>query len=163
MEIACVNQGSVRVKGKNSTFFVNPSGGKQDADVFLFTGKVKDFIDVRDVLVFDGPGDYEVAGTSIKAEKMGDSTAFDFFDENQSALVMTAAALPHVKETDGYTAAIIIADEKIGDLSTLTSEIVAVAGPEEFLPQDRSNIKKTDKLNLKKIEEYKGFIVHLAK
>ncbi len=163
MDVVRISDTSIKIKGKNSTFIVNPSG-KIDTEVLVFTKKPTDYSGFASLLVIDGPGDFETAGMSIKGEKAGDQTSFDFFEDNQRLLVISASGLSAVKETEGYTATVVIADEKVGDnISSVTSDVVAIVGSEDNLPVDRSNIKKTDKLNLKKTDEFKGFVVHLSK
>lgn len=163
MEVTYLADSSLRIKSKNSTFIVNPSG-KLDGEVILLTQKPTSYASFGVSLVIDGPGEYEVAGVSIKADQVDGKNSFHFLEDNQSLLVLASAAAARNRETDEYTAAVVLMDEKMDNLlSTLTAQVVAVAGSDEFLPQEKDSIKKTDKLNLKKTEEYKGFIVHLSK
>ena len=162
MEVASVSQNSIKIKTKNATFIIDPVG-KIDADVVILTQKPQDYSEFGDNVVIDGPGEYEVSGVGIKGEKVNDKLSFDFFEDNQRLLFIPLSAAKKL-ETEDYTATILALDEKIeGELPSITSEIVAVIGDEEFLPTDRALIKKIDKLNLKKTEENKGFIVHLSK
>lgn len=162
MEVSVVNSNSLRIKSKNAIFLVNPEK-KIDSDVVMLTRKPETYSGLEDKLVFDGPGEYEVAGVSIKGEKSGSETSFDLLEENQRLLILSSSAVEKSKETEDYTATILIADGDMNDdsLANITSGVVMVLGNK--VPGEHENIKKSDKVNLKKIEEYKGSIVHLTK
>ena len=162
MEVIFVPQGGLKIKSKNTSFSVNPTG-KFDSDVVVLTSKPASYSAYDGKLVIDGPGDYEVAGVSIKGESLEGKLAFDFLEDNQKLLVLPSSAAKD-SETEDTTATVLLMDEKVdGALTSVVSEIIAVVGNEEFLPQDRATLKKMDKINLKKTEEYKGFVIHLAK
>ncbi|HVZ66696.1 MAG TPA: hypothetical protein VG917_00370 [Patescibacteria group bacterium] len=162
MDIASVSQNSIKVKTKSATFIIDPSG-KIDSDVVILTQKPEDYTQFEDKVVIDGPGEYEVSGVSIKGDKVANKLSFDFLEDNQRLLFAPVSAVKDI-DTEGYTGIVMSLDEKVaGEIPSVAAELVAVIGPEEFLPQDKSTIKKIDKLNLKKVEENKGFVVHLSK
>src|SRR5688572_4569730 len=160
MEVQRVSDSSIKIKAKNATFIIDPTG-KIDTESLVFTSSPSDYSTLNSALVISGPGEYETAGVSIKGESHLGKTAYDFLEENQKILVTTATSLTDIKEMEDYAAIVVIADQALGEaLSEVAAELILVVSPDEFLPSDRSTIKKIDKVNLKKTEEYKGFIVH---
>ena len=161
MEVAVINNTSFKIKTKNSTFVVNPEK-KIDGEVVILTEKPTDYAPYAGKIVFDGPGEYEVAGVSIKGEVNAGKVSFDLLEEDQRLLVLTAGDTEKSKEADDYTATVVLADSEMSDsLKNITSGVVMVVGAN--IPSDPDNVKKIDKLNLKKVDEFKGFLVHLTK
>lgn len=161
MEIAIVGNKSLRIKSRNTSFIVNPEK-KLDDPVVILTEKSADYESFSDKLVIDGPGDYEVAGVSISATSTSGKLSFDFSEDSQKLLVLSSPLLARSAETEDYTATVVFLSESDGNYVTQIASQVIVIGNSKFLPQD-SQIKKVDKVNLKKTEEYKGFIIHLSK
>ena len=163
MDIAKVGEGSLRIKSKNTSFIVNPEK-KIEEDIVVLTAKPTDYSIYGDKIVISGPGEYEVAGVSIHSEVDDDGTSFNFLEEGQKLVVLSSPALATTKDTEDAAAVVVfmgdVPSEKLGEI---TSEVVAVIGSEASLPTDRTSVRKIDKINLKKTEEYKGFIVHLSK
>ena len=163
MEIAIVGTKSLRIKSKNTSFIVNPEK-KIDDPVVILTEKPESYEPFSDRLVIDGPGDYETAGVSIRSEKVDLGVSYQFLDEGQKLVVLSSAAAAKSIDMEDATAVAVFHDAAAREsLSQITCDIVVAIGPEESLPQDKSNVKNADKINLKRAEEYKGFIVHLTK
>ncbi len=161
MEILAVSPTSFKIKSKNTSFIINPV--KIDADVVLTTTTPHDYSQFEGKLVISGPGDYEVSGVSIKGEKMGDGVAYTLLEENQTILILPSNKNVSTDDSENVTATVMILSEKLDEAVNVSSELFVVVASEDLLPQDLSNVKKVDKVNLKKIEEYKGSIVHLSK
>ncbi len=155
---------SVKIKSKNSSFIIDPET-KNDSEVIILTKSPEDYSVYEGKLVIDSPGEYEVAGVSIKGDRVEGKLSFDFFEDNQKILLLSAASIIKDKETEDYTATIVKLESKLDYefVSQAKSEVLVIFGQEEFLPQDRSTIKKADKINLKKSEEFKGFVIYLSK
>lgn len=162
MEIAVVSDNTLKVRSKNSSFLVNPTK-LSDSDAILLTNKANDYGIYDGKLVIDGPGEYEVAGVSIKGEKGSAGTSYDLLEENQKLLVIDAEDVGKSKGGDDYIATLVVGANPVGqaELEKITSGVVIVLGA--GLEASNDGIKKIDKINLKKIDEYKGFIVHLTK
>lgn len=170
MEISRSTETSIRIKTREITIVVDPGNlpaGRQEfeGDVVLLTTPGADTAKYKDVLVFYGPGEYEVRSVSIKCEKLGNGLVYKIIEDFRKVLVGTTDSLANIKETEGYTAALIFAKDKIDDtsISGLSSELVIVYGNPENVALSPDTVKKVDKLNLKKIEEFKGFVVYLSK
>lgn len=163
MEIARAGQAGLRIKTKNASFLVNPEK-KIEEDIVVLTQKPNDYSTFLGKVVIDSPGDYEVSGVSIKCEKQDSGLAFIFIEEGQRLVVLSSAAVAKNADMEDASAVVVFLDETAKDaLSQVACEIVAAIGPSDFLPADKSNIKTAEKINLKKADEHKGFIVHLTK
>ncbi len=163
MEIARLGVSSVKIKAKNVSFVINPDK-KNDGEVVILTAKAQNYSSYQGKLVIDGPGEYEVAGVSIHGDQIDGKLSFDFLEDNQRILVLSSPLIAKSKETEDYTATVVMLTENSGTLlSQISSEVILVVGPEEMLPPDKSLVKKADKVNLKRVEENKGFIIHLSK
>ena len=159
MEIIYLSEGSIRIKAKNSSFVINPSK-KIDEDVVVLTKKPSDYSEFEEKLVIDGPGEYEFSGVSIKGELIEESLSFEFLEDNQKILLLTSPDSIKSLEAEDYTATIFLLGDYSGNIPQVSSGVVIVVGSNiEAGP----TVKRTDKINLKKTEEYKGFIVHLRK
>ncbi len=72
MDIALLNPGTLRIKGKNSTLIIDPnsSTGKNEADGVIVLNSYENF-SVNKIegyrIIIKGPGEYEVGGTKISA------------------------------------------------------------------------------------------------
>ena len=164
MEISRVQDSSVRIKTKELSIIINPPE-KFEEDVVLLTVPNSDLSKYKEKLVFYGPGEYESKGVSIKCERIKNGLVYEIIEELRRVLVCTTDSLSEIKESEGYNAVIIFAKEKIDDtsLSGLSSELIIVYGEGANIALSPETIKKTEKLNLKKAEEFKGFVVYLSK
>ena len=162
MEVVSVGSNSIKIKAKNTSFIINPKG-KVDGEVAVFTKKPDDYSAFDGALIFDGPGDYEVAGVSVKAESISDGIYFDFLEDNQRLMLMSSPKVAKSEDTVDYTAVIAELSEQLDDSYAAVSDVAIIFGPEEFLPAEKSALKKADKINLKKVEEFKGSLVYLSK
>lgn len=163
MEIAIVGSKSFKIKSKNTSFIFNPEK-KIDEDVVMLTSKPDDYNTYEGKLVIDSPGDYETAGVSIKSEKNENGICFELFEDGQRVVVFSSPKLASTQDTADASAVVsFIEPETSHEASQITCDIVVLVCSEDSLPQDKSNIKKIDKLNLKKTDEYKGLLIHLSK
>lgn len=164
MEISRAQDTSVRIKTKELSIIVDPSA-KFDEDVVLLTTPNSDLAQYQDKLVFYGPGEYESKGVSIKCERIKEGLVYEIVEDLRKVLVGTTDSLSEIKESEGYNAVVIFAKDKIDDtsLSGLSSELIIVYGESGNIALSPETIKKTEKLNLKKAEEFKGFVVYLSK
>lgn len=164
MEISRAQEASVRIKTKELTIVVDP-GEKFDEDVVLLTTPNADLSKYKDKLVFYGPGEFESKGVSIKCEKIKDGLVYEVIEDFRKILIGTTDSLSDIKESEGYSAVLVFAKDKIDDtaISGLSSELIIVYGSPENIVLGPETVKKVEKLNLKKAEEFKGFVVYLSK
>ena len=165
MEITKLPNAGVRVKSKNTSFIVDPADGKIEGDVVILYEKPQDYLKFSGKLVIDSPGEYEVGGVSIKGERVRGFLVFDFFEDGQRLVVISNPDITGDIETEGSKVALVRLAKKLSDetLSSIQSEIISFYGPEEFLPQEKETLKRIDKINLKKTDELKGYLVYLSK
>lgn len=162
MDIVRVSDTSVKIKSKSASFLFNPDKKVED-EVVMLTQKPQDYSRYNGKIVIDAPGEYEISGVSIKGETGEKGISFDIFEDGQRLLVLSNPEVISTRDTEDADAVVVFLDGGGDALSKITSSIVAVVGSDEGLPVDRSNIKKADKISLKKAEEFKGFIVHLSR
>lgn len=163
MEIQFLPKEGLKIKTKEVTFLAPPFG-KIDCDVILSFSQ-KD-IPETDKMALYGPGEYEISGVSIKGINENGTLLYSISEDTQKILLGgTTASLTDMKDTEGYTVAIVRVDAKVTEnlLSGVSSEIVVLYGDSAEEGLDPTTIKKTDKINLKKIEELKGFTVVLSR
>lgn len=69
MELTSKFPGSIKIKGKKATLFINPKNVKEELiDAVIFTGKEsKDSQQIQARVTVRGPGEYEVNGATIWA------------------------------------------------------------------------------------------------
>jgi len=165
MELAKIGNSGVRIRSKKTAFIVDPADGKTEGDVVLLYEKPKDYSIFSGKLVIDSPGEYEVGGVSIKGEMVRNSLAFEFLEDGQKLVIISNTDIMGDIETEDVKAVLVRLTRKLGDeaLSSIQSEVVCFYGPSEFLPQEKDALKRVDKINLKKTEELKGYLVYLTK
>ena len=165
MEVSKIANSGIRVKSKNTTFIVDPIDGKIDGDVVILYEKPQDYSKFSGKLVIDSPGEYEIGGVSIKGEKVRDSLAFDFLEDGQKLVIISSPDITKDIETEDSKVVLVHLTKKLDDetLSSVQSEVVSFYGAEEFLPQGKETLKRVDKINLKKTEDLKGYLVYLSR
>jgi len=163
MEIQFLPKEGLKIKTKEVTFLAPPFG-KIDCDVILAFSQKE--IPATDKMAFYGPGEYEISGVSIKGIMENGTLLYSISEDTQKILLgRSTASLTDMKDTEGYTAVIVRIDTKATEnlLSGVSSEIVVLYGDSCEEGLDPTTIKKTEKINLKKIEELKEFTVILGK
>jgi len=163
MDIIKVGEKSLRIKSKNTSFIINPEK-KIEENVIVLMEKPEDYSELpKDTLIIAGPGEYEIAGVSIKGEGSKEGISYDFFEDGQRLIVLSNPGVAAAKDMEVASAVVVFLNgENLDKLSLITADTLAVVGDIENLP-DKKDVKKIDKINLKKTEEYKGFLIHLAK
>jgi len=163
MEVSKIGNKGVKIRTKNASFLVNPEK-KIDGDVVILTQKPQTYSEYGGRIIIDGPGEYEVSGVSIKGEAIDGRVLFDFSADSQRLLILPAASISKSEAAEDYTATVVFLDENSKDIiSQISSGVVIAVGSADTIIKDKTSLKKTDKVNLRKIDEYKGFIVHLTK
>lgn len=163
MEISRLSDNSIKIKTKNSAFVIDPEEKTPDADVYVYTVPQKDIPEEQ--LAIEGPGEYEIGGVYIKGEVVSGHLVYEFLDETKKVLVVSSPSAIKNLDTEDYPVVIIKASEKVesANLTTIGAELVVVYGPSENISVEPESLKQIDKINLKKIDEFKGFIVYLNK
>ena len=163
MEISRLSDNSIKIKTKNSTFVIDPEAKSPEADAYVYTVAQKNIPEGQ--LAIEGPGEYEIGGVYIKGEVVSDNLVYEFLDETKKVLVLSSPSAIKNLDTEDYPVVIVKASEKVesANLTTIGAELVIVYGPSENISVEPESIKQIDKVNLRKIDELKGFIVYLSK
>ncbi len=97
MDISIVGENSLKIKGKQATFIVNPTSSlpKTASDAIIVLD-VSDNIDVEKVIdsriIISGPGGYEVGGTKISGTKTSTGTLYKLLIDNVTVILGSAIA-----------------------------------------------------------------------
>ncbi len=121
MEIAILPKTSLRLKGKNASFVVNPEDNSgYNATILL--GKIHKAAKVaEDDVVIDGAGEYEIGGVKITGVRSGSEVLYSLkIDEVEIALgTLAAFDVLHSKMKE-YDVFVVLCDE-VRNVSFLTS------------------------------------------
>lgn len=163
MEISRISDSSIKIKTKNSTFIIDPDVKAQDAEVYVYTSPQKDIPEEQ--LCIEGPGEYEIGGVYIKGEVISGHLVYEFLDETKKLLIVSSPSAIKNLDTEDYPVVIVKASEKVesANLTTIGAELIVVYGPSENISVEPESLKQIDKINLKKIDDLKGFIAYLSK
>lgn len=146
MEIAVVSPSSIRIKGKQVSFVVDPTPtkAKQAADaVFITQGNTLESPDIEGVrLTMSGAGEYEVGGVKITGVKSGETTSY-FFTVDGITMLIAAASSLNGKESLRDVAVAVIAADTLADQSALAT--VANAAAVFYGEQAAENVKALGK------------------
>lgn len=136
MEIALISPTSIKIKGKQVSFLINPVLGKAKlaADaVFLTSDNTVESPEVEGVrLTMSGPGEYEVGGVKITGVRIAEHTSYFFTVDGVSVLVATASSLKGKESLRDVAVAVIAADAPVDEsvLATVTDNVAVFYGQE---------------------------------
>jgi hypothetical protein len=84
MEIALIPPQSVRIKGKQASFVINPIGKVSGVNgIFVFGKEPIDMSKVEEeTIVLQGPGEYELGGVKISGIRVAGQTAYSMRIDN---------------------------------------------------------------------------------
>lgn len=126
MDIVLLDKNSIKIKGKNASFVVDPASKmpktNADAVIFLDDGEEYDISRVDDYrVVFKSQGEYEVGGIKISGQKSGNTFIYSLDIDNLGVLLgRTSALAKNHQETKDYKVLILNVDSNI-DQSLITS------------------------------------------
>lgn len=126
MEISILSPGCIKIKGKRSSFIVDPQSlkTKNNADAVIFLKGKEDFnpakVEEYRVIVRGG-GEYEVAGVKISASRVNQDLAYEIQADGLKILLAKTSSVEKVKEKmSGYDVVILNADSVV-DQSFITA------------------------------------------
>lgn len=130
MEITIVSQESIRIKGKQTAFVVDPvvTKAKVTADaVLLAKGSSVDTSSVEGSrLTIAGPGEYEIGGVKISGVKSGETTAYYLSLDGVSVLISPTSMLKN-KESLRDVDVVVLQADSVVDQSALATVANGVA------------------------------------
>ena len=136
MEVSSVSPTSIRIKGKQISFLIDPtpSRAKQQADAVLLTSGnaivTENIEGVR--LTMSGPGEYEIGGIKITGIRSGEHTMYYFLLDGISVLVAPASSLKGKESLRDVGLATILSDVVVDEsaIATIDSNVVVFYGSE---------------------------------
>lgn len=159
MEISKVSNTSVKLKGKNASVVIDPSG-KVDAEIVIASSHPDSLaIDKVDGkrLIISGPGEYEVGGISITGKETKGGVLYQMYDQVK-VLFAPSAAISFVPDDEEFDALIIkISGEIPKDaFAPINAKCVVLLGDLSLTHMTASEVENTAKINLKKTAEIQG-------
>ncbi len=121
MEIGILPKTSLRLKGKNASFVVNPEE-KSTFNATILLGKAQSLAKVsEDDVVIDGAGEYEIGGVKITGIRSGSEVLYSLRIDEVDVALGTLGALDalHTKMKE-YDVVVVFCDE-VRNASFLTS------------------------------------------
>ncbi len=149
MEIALLNEKSLRIKGKQGSVIINPSGKATDANGFIL---LEDQIDEKisqDTLIISGPGEYEFSGIKISGIRLGASVAYGIRVDRIEILVGRGDIIAKdYSKLHEYHIAVLRLDEAIdpGFVTSIASNVIVFYGAKanDSMKQLANDIYKTE-------------------
>lgn len=160
MEIAYIENGSIKIKTKEAIIIVDPVV-KAVGSAVLLTGQLRG--DPKKVeglrLTIKGPGEYEVSGTNILGKRLDSALFFEIFDEINRILLIPSSILSSLKEEiEDYDCVVVrvVGELDLGVISNLSQNTLVFFG-EQGLPIPPLG-ETASRVNLKKKEESRRLI-----
>lgn len=113
MEITVQSVNSLKIKGKHASVFINPQDKTANYNMAILLGNpAKSNLKIReDVVVIDGPGEYEAGGIKVSGIKAESSTVYSINIDNVDVVVGNRDALEKVhQKLKEHNVALINAD-----------------------------------------------------
>ena len=127
MEITTLSDTSIKIRGKQSAFAINPLNlkTKTTAQGALFFQKLKLALDTKhfeeEPVIIQGPGDYEINGVKITGNKAGEGYLYQMTLDGIDILIAKGSYLAKAKDTiTEYQLVLLDADTSI-DQSVITA------------------------------------------
>ena len=156
MEITLVNTSSLRLKGKQVTLVVNPTGGKGKlaAEAALFFGRSQSFdllLLENAKLIIDGAGEYEIGGVKITGIRANDTNGYDIVLDGIDIFVAKASMLAKMKDIKEAEIVVIEADTLVNQsvIAALNANVTMFYGE-----QAAANVKALGKEEQESISKY---------
>lgn len=159
MEISKVSSTSIKLKGKNASVVIDPSG-KVEADVVIASSH-KDSLAIDKVegkrLVISGPGEYEVGGISITGKDTKGGVLYQLL-EGVKVLFAPSSALSYVPDDEDFDALIIKLSGEVSKdaFAPINSKCVVLLGDLSLTHMKADEVESVSKINLKKTAEISG-------
>jgi len=159
MEISKVSNSSIKIKGKNASVVIDPSG-KVDAEVVI-ASSLKDTLAIDKVegkrLVISGPGEYEVGGISITGKDTKGGVSYQLL-EQVKVLFAPSSALSYVPDDEDFDALVIKLTGEVSKdaFAPINAKCVVLLGDISLTHMKADEVESASKINLKKTAEISG-------
>ncbi len=159
MEISKVGAASIKLKGKNSSLIIDPTG-KTEAQIILATQPL-DSLSLDKVegarLIISGPGEYEVGGISITGKEVEGGIIYQILDT--SKIIFTpSSAIKSVPDDEEFDCLLVkvVGEIKDDDLGPINAKCIALYGDLNLATVKSENQEKINKVNIRKTVEIQG-------
>lgn len=162
MEISILTKDSIKIKGKNSSFVVDPTAllrAKTQADAVLIATKLKEYdtskIEEQRVII-QAPGEYEVGGVKITGFRVDSYLNYNILIDGIELLLTSSSSLTAQKEPmRDYNIIVLQADSVLDEsvIAAFSPQMVVLFGEkseEMFNALGTSKKSKASKVALKK-------------
>lgn len=167
MEVVLLSPASIKIKGKKSSLVVDPHGVKTAADTILLLKDKTSEVDKAKIeglrLSIKGPGEYEVQGIKISAERENNSLFYNITIDGIEVLLASAHALSRasnksIVEAKDYQMLVLNLDSEIESsvIAKISPKVVIFYGDnKDKLPSEFADAKKMTKYSnvLEKLPE----------
>lgn len=123
MEITLQSTNSLKIKGKHASVFINPQDKTANYNAAILIGNpAKSTLKIRDdVVVINGPGEYEAGGIKITGIKAELQTVYTLSIDNVDLVIGSKDALEKVYQKLKEQAVAVIQADSEGDCSFISS------------------------------------------
>ena len=127
MEITSISPNALKVRGKQSTFAINPFdiNTKIAAASAIFFARIKNTLPTKNFeeapVVIQGPGDYEVGGIKIVGSRVGESFIYRITVDGVVLLAAQTSALVKAKDSVSDYDMLVLEADAMADQSVITS------------------------------------------
>lgn len=158
MEVAAIGLSSVKLKGKNTSILINPSGdvNSQASAALLFQKGADNFPKIEGLrLVISGAGEYEVGGVKVTGIASNDSLVFEGEMDGTRFVSGTSEGIEKASsKIDEAQVLIIDAGENFNPsiVSTLSPGVCIIYGSQSQAAAKalgKDNLSKTSKVAIK--------------
>ncbi len=119
MEISILPKNSLRIKGKNSFLFVDPSD-KSESNAALFLSKEGNVSSIGADIIINGPGEYETGGIKITGIKQDVNLVYNITVDYVSVLLGKISSLEKINTKLKEANILVVNCDNIVDASFLT-------------------------------------------
>ncbi len=153
MEIALLNKSALRLKGKSTTFIVNPIDSAGANAAFLLDDSIEEVLS-DETVVLQGPGDYEVGGVKIVGSRGESGFVYSMNMDGMDIIVgklATLSAMQHKLKEHNIVIALCSDQLDSAFLTSLTTNVVIFYGEkaaESAQGFAKENVKQMNKYSV---------------
>lgn len=143
MEIFILTKGCIKIRGKKTSFIVDPLGlkNKNTADGVIFLNKEETSFEKGKIeefrVIINGPGEYEISNVKISGINFGSEIIYEILMDGLKILLAKSQALEKLKEKrSGYEIVILGVNSEVDESLIASLESRAVV----LYPLDGENI-----------------------
>lgn len=159
MEIQKISTSCIKIKGKNASVVVDPSG-KTDAEIIISTQPL-DSLSIDKVeghrLIISGPGEYEAGGISVTGKQQKSGFMYQII-ESVKIMLVSSDNISAVADDEEFDALIVkvVSGFKDDLLGPITRKCTVLYGDLNLAVVKTEGVENATKINLRKAQEISG-------